>query len=55
MSAVADVFAKPLTQQLLRDEPLLRLAYTGLDANPRVIPIAYLWDGSAFRLWTIPI
>lgn len=52
---VTETFAKPLTQQLLRDEPVLRLSYTGLDGDPRVIPIAYLWDGASFRLWTIPI
>ncbi len=52
---VTETFAKPLTQQLLRDEPVLRLSYTGLDGGPRVIPIAYLWDGASFRLWTIPI
>jgi hypothetical protein len=52
---VAEVMAKPITQQLLSDEPILRMSYTGLDGAPRVIPIAYLWDGSGFLVWTIPI
>src|SRR5207249_2809926 len=33
----------------------LQLSYSALDGGPRVIPIAYLWDGNAFRMWTIPI
>jgi Pyridoxamine 5'-phosphate oxidase len=55
MTDVAGVMAKQISQQLLREEPILRLAYTGLDGGPRVIPIAYLWDGASFRMWTIPI
>ncbi|PZS27811.1 MAG: pyridoxamine 5-phosphate oxidase [Pseudonocardiales bacterium] len=55
MTEVAEVMAKPISQQLLDDEPVLRLAYTGLDGAPRVIPLAYLWDGGSFRIWTIPI
>jgi hypothetical protein len=54
MADVAEIMNRPITQQLLRDEPLLRLAYTGLDHGPRVIPIGYLWDGTRFLLWTIP-
>jgi hypothetical protein len=55
MTGVADAMAKPIAQQLLRDEPVLRLSYTALDGGPRVIPIAYLWDGASFRSWTIPV
>ncbi|MEP7020589.1 MAG: pyridoxamine 5'-phosphate oxidase family protein [Pseudonocardiales bacterium] len=55
MTDVTDVMAKPISQQLLDDEAVLRLAYTGLDGAPRVIPLAYLWDGGSFRFWTIPI
>ncbi len=53
MSDVAEVMAKPITQQLLQ-EPILRLSYTGLDGGPRVIPLGYLWDGDRFLVWTIP-
>ncbi|MCW2542359.1 MAG: pyridoxamine 5-phosphate oxidase-like FMN-binding protein [Frankiales bacterium] len=55
MSDVSAVMTKPITQQLLRDEPLLRMSYTGLDGGPRVIPLGYIWDGNSFQLWTIPI
>jgi hypothetical protein len=55
MTDVAGVMTKQISQQLLAEEPILRLAYTGLDGGPRVIPIAYLWDGASFRMWTIPI
>jgi hypothetical protein len=54
MMDVAQVMAMPIAQQLLREEPILRLSYTGKDGGPRVIPIAYLWDGSSFRMWTVP-
>ena len=35
--------ALPEAQELLRREPLARLAYDGLDGTPRVIPIGFLW------------
>jgi hypothetical protein len=54
MLDVADVMAEPIAQQLLRQVPVLHLAYTGLDRRPRVIPIGYLWDGATFQVWTIP-
>ena len=44
----------PIAQELLRDEPILHLSYTGLDGGPRVIPIGYVWDGASFQMWTIP-
>lgn len=55
MDSVADVFAKPISQQLLSEQVVAQLAYTGLDGAPRVIPIGYVWDGTSFLMWTIPI
>ena len=54
MTDVAEVMGRPIAQRLLLEEPLLRLAYTGLDGGPRAIPMGYLWDGSRFLMWTIP-
>jgi hypothetical protein len=54
MTDVAQVMAMPIAQQLLREEPILHLSYTGRDGGPRVIPIAYLWDGGSFLMWTVP-
>lgn len=54
MTDVAQVMAKPIAQQLLRDEPILHLSYTARDGGPRVIPIGYVWDGGSFLMWTIP-
>lgn len=48
------VMALPIARQLLRDEPILHLSYTGRDGRPRVIPIGYIWDGASFQMWTIP-
>jgi hypothetical protein len=30
------------------------LAYTGLDGSPRVVPLAFHWDGERFVICTIP-
>lgn len=38
----------PVAQALLAAAEPMRLAYTGLDGHPRVVPIAYLWNGKAF-------
>ena len=44
-AAVADL-GLPEAEDLLRRQPLARLAYTGPDDFPRVIPIGFLWrDG----------
>jgi Pyridoxamine 5'-phosphate oxidase len=51
---VDEVMTKPIAQQLVQDVPVLHMSYTALDGSPRVIPLAYLWDGSSFRIWTIP-
>jgi hypothetical protein len=53
-SHIAEVMARPIAQQLVTGEPLLRVSYTGLDGGPRVIPVGYLWDGTSFVFWTIP-
>jgi hypothetical protein len=54
MTEAAQVMAAPIALQLLRDEPILHLSYTARDGGPRVIPIGYVWDGTVFRMWTIP-
>ena len=54
MTDVAHVMDMPVARELLRDEPILHLSYTGRDGAPRVIPIAYLWDGASFLMWTVP-
>lgn len=54
MTDPAQVMTLPIARQLLRDEVILHLSYTAPDGGPRVIPIGYVWDGSSFRMWTIP-
>ena len=55
MADVEHTMALPITQELLRTEVLLRLSYTAPDGGPRVIPIGYVWDGTSFQMWTIPV
>ena len=45
----------PGAQQLLADEALARLAYTGPDGFPRVIPIGFHWNGGQIIVCTVPI
>jgi hypothetical protein len=52
--AVAAELDKPLAGQLLRGSPLMRLAYVGLDAAPRVIPIGFVWRDRRIVVCTIP-
>lgn len=51
---VTHVLAKPLSQELLGSSIPARLAYTGLDGDPRVIPIGFWWDGSRVTVATVP-
>ena len=51
---IAAIVADPVAQKLLHAAIPARLAYTGLDGAPRVIPIGWVWDGSALLMWTVP-
>ena len=45
----------PGAQELLHSAALARLAYTGRDGFPRVIPIGFYWDGEHIIVCTAPI
>lgn len=45
---------KSIALVLLRSCPLARVAYTGLDGAPRVIPVGFLWTDGTLDFWTIP-
>jgi hypothetical protein len=51
---LAAIFADPVARRLLSARSPARLAYTGLDGAPRVIPIGSAWDGSNLLMWTLP-
>ena len=51
---VAEVLAKPISQGLLESSIPARLAYTGLDNEPRAIPIGFWWTGEHVVMATVP-
>ncbi|MDQ0382115.1 pyridoxamine 5'-phosphate oxidase family protein [Amycolatopsis thermophila] len=51
---VAEVLAKPISRQLLESSIPARLAYDGLDGDPRVIPIGFWTDGGNLVMATVP-
>jgi hypothetical protein len=51
---IAEVTRRPIAQELLGSAIPARLAYTGLDGDPRVVPIAFVWNGAALVLHTVP-
>ena len=50
--AVFETLNDPLAQELMHSDIPARLAYTGLDGFPRVIPIGFWWNGAQFILAT---
>jgi len=50
-SAVIEVLEKPISQELLHRD-LVRLAYVAKDGTPRVVPIAFVWNGSEVVMCT---
>jgi hypothetical protein len=52
-TAVAEVLARPWARRLLASSVPARLAYTGLDGDPRVVPVAFGWDGSRVTVCTV--
>jgi hypothetical protein len=53
-ATVMRVFDEPLSRELLGSNIPARLAYTGRDRSPRVIPIAFHWNGARFVVCTPP-
>ena len=51
---VVQVMNDPLAQELLNSTIPARLAYTGLDGFPRVIPIGFHWNGEQIVVCTAP-
>ena len=51
---VAAELAKPISRELLDSSIPARLAYTGLDGDPRVVPVGFLWDGARVLVHTVP-
>jgi hypothetical protein len=49
---VLQLLNDPLAQELLHSKILARLAYTGLDGSPRVVPIWFYWNNKQFVLVT---
>jgi nitroimidazol reductase NimA-like FMN-containing flavoprotein (pyridoxamine 5'-phosphate oxidase superfamily) len=49
---LTDELHHPDALELLRSATLLRLAYTGPDGFPRVIPIGFFWTGDAVVVCT---
>jgi hypothetical protein len=43
---IAEVMNRPYSRELLASRIPARLAYTGLDGDPRVVPVGYDWDGT---------
>lgn len=41
-------------QALLQSSIPVRFAYTALDGSPRVVPLAFHWDGERFVICTLP-
>jgi nitroimidazol reductase NimA-like FMN-containing flavoprotein (pyridoxamine 5'-phosphate oxidase superfamily) len=53
-SEVIEVLEKPISQELLGSSIPARLAYTGLDGDPRVVPVGFLWTGGRLVVFTVP-
>jgi Pyridoxamine 5'-phosphate oxidase len=51
--AVNAVLSDPVTVDLIEKSPLLRVAYTGTDGAPRVVPLAYIVRDGKFIFCTV--
>jgi len=51
---IAEILAKPYAQQLLNGPEPARMAYDGLDGDPRVIPIGFWTEGARIVMATVP-
>ena len=51
---INEILAKPYAQQLLNGPEPARMAYNGLDGDPRVIPIGFWTEGDRIAMGTLP-
>jgi hypothetical protein len=51
---VRAVLDDPVAQRLLASANPARLAYTARDGTPRVVPVAFHWDGTSIVIGTVP-
>jgi nitroimidazol reductase NimA-like FMN-containing flavoprotein (pyridoxamine 5'-phosphate oxidase superfamily) len=51
---IAEILAKPYAQQLLNGPEPARMAYVGLDGDPRVIPIGFWTEATRIVMATAP-
>jgi len=51
---IAEILATPYAQQLLNGPEPARMAYDGLDGDPRVIPIGFWTEGQQVLMGTVP-
>ncbi|WP_229070573.1 pyridoxamine 5'-phosphate oxidase family protein [Actinoplanes sp. DH11] len=51
---IAAVLDKPISRELLASSIPARLAYTGIDGAPRVVPIGFRWTGEHLLMATVP-
>ena len=51
---IAEILAKPYAEQLLNGPEPARMAYNGLDGDPRVIPIGFWTEGARVVMATVP-
>ena len=51
---IAEILARPYAQQLLNGPEPARMAYNGLDGDPRVIPIGFWTEGDQVVMATVP-
>lgn len=50
---IAEVMATPYARQLVQSQIPARIAYTGLDGDPRVVPVGYDWDGTHIKFASV--
>jgi nitroimidazol reductase NimA-like FMN-containing flavoprotein (pyridoxamine 5'-phosphate oxidase superfamily) len=51
---IVEILAKPYAQQLLNGPEPARLAYNGMDGDPRAIPIGFWTEGDRILMATVP-
>jgi hypothetical protein len=51
---IREVMDDPVSRRLLASANPARLAYTALDGTPRVVPVAFVWDGTSIVIGTVP-
>lgn len=53
-AGITEILTDPVALDLVERQPVMQIAYSGVDGSPRAVPVGYLLRDGKFLFFTIP-